>query len=76
MEAKDKEEIRQAVRERYGEIARTGPTASGIGPGASCCGQTDNIAEFSQADSCGCCGSASSVEKRSYLENKESALCF
>ena len=65
MEAKAKEEIRQAVRERYGKIARTGTVASGIDPGASCCGQTGNIAEFSPADSCGCCGSASSVEKRS-----------
>jgi arsenite methyltransferase len=65
METKNKEEIRQAVRKRYGKIARTGTSDSGIGQSASCCGQTGDIAEFIQADSCGCCGSASPVEKRS-----------
>jgi arsenite methyltransferase len=64
MEAKNKEEIREAVRERYGKIARAGNAASTLGPAGSCCGRTGAIAESSPVTSCGCCGSAFSVEER------------
>jgi arsenite methyltransferase len=65
MEAKNKEEIREAVRERYGKIARAGNAASRLGSAGSCCGRTDDMAENSPVASSGCCGSAFSVEKRS-----------
>jgi SAM-dependent methyltransferase len=40
MQTRDKEEIRQAVRESYGKVARTGTVDSVTGMDGSCCGQS------------------------------------
>ena len=55
MQTRDKEEIRQAVRESYGKVARGGAIAPIIGPETSCCGQTGPSTEKTPAASC--CGS-------------------
>jgi len=39
MKARDKEEIRTAVRDRYGKVARLGTKAAGLIPALSCCGE-------------------------------------
>ncbi len=41
MQTRDKEEIRKAVRESYGKIAKAGNNISGISPTISCCGGPD-----------------------------------
>jgi len=78
MEKKDKEKIREAVRERYGKIARAGgrktesnQTSSCCGPiqisseppqTVSCCGPSDTAAETAQSNAC--CGPPDfSIEK-------------
>ncbi len=55
MQPKDKEEIRQAVRESYGKVARGGAIAPAIGPETSCCGQSGPFTKKTPAASC--CGS-------------------
>jgi arsenite methyltransferase len=54
MQTKDKEKIRQTVRERYGNIAKSEKAVSGINPSASCCGETGNSKGKSPANPC--CG--------------------
>ena len=44
MQYKEKETIRQFVRERYGNIAKNASVVSGISPAPSCCGQTETAA--------------------------------
>ncbi len=39
MKTRDTEEIRQAVRDSYGKIARLGTKATGLIPAVSCCGE-------------------------------------
>ena len=52
MQTKDKEKIRQTVRERYGNIANSEKAVSGIDPSASCCGETGNSKGKSPANPC------------------------
>jgi SAM-dependent methyltransferase len=66
MQTKDKEEIRQTVRERYGNIAKSEKAVSGINPSASCCGETDSSNGKSPANSC-CGGPEISTEQLSAL---------
>ena len=54
MQTRDKEEIRQAVRERYGKVAKSGNPATIAGPGTSCCGKSSTSMEKISASSC--CG--------------------
>ncbi len=54
MEIEKKEEIRQAVRESYGKVARAGGITIGTSPAASCCSPSEISAEADQAESCGC----------------------
>jgi len=54
METRDKEEIREAVRETYGNVARAGGIASEPRQAPSCCGPTEILAQPTQAASC--CG--------------------
>ena len=82
METMDKEKIREAVRDRYGKIAKTRGIASEESQTVSCCGPTEISAEPPQAVSCcgpteisaepsqsaSCCGPADfSAEKMSAL---------
>ena len=54
MEAMEKEEIREAVRERYGKVARIGADASELSPATSCCGDSGVSAKpKSEASCCG-----------------------
>src|SRR5210317_836480 len=55
MQIRDKEDIRQAVRERYGQVARSGALSSIAGQETSCCGQSGPSTENASAASC--CGS-------------------
>ena len=54
METKDKEKVRQAVRESYGKIAKSVSVISGIGAGTSCCGTSENATSTNAQASC--CG--------------------
>jgi len=54
MPNKEKETIRQVVRERYGNIAKSATVVSGIGAAVSCCGQSKTAASTDSASSC--CG--------------------
>ena len=54
MEIKNKEEIRQAVRESYGKVARASGVTIGTSPAASCCSPPDTATESSQTEACGC----------------------
>ncbi|MCP4667835.1 MAG: hypothetical protein GY849_15905, partial [Deltaproteobacteria bacterium] len=47
----DKEEIREAVRERYGQIARAGGPDSGVSQASSCCGPSPVAPETIQGRS-------------------------
>jgi SAM-dependent methyltransferase len=58
----DKEEIKQAVRQRYGNIAQTRTAASKTGPPVSCCDPSPFVAETSRIESCGCPGSDTDQE--------------
>ncbi len=40
METRDKEEIRRAVRESYGKVAKLGTLAPGLSLAATCCGES------------------------------------
>jgi len=55
MQIRDKEEIRQTVRERYAKVARGGGVSSITGSETSCCGQSGPSAGNASAASC--CGS-------------------
>jgi ubiquinone/menaquinone biosynthesis C-methylase UbiE len=54
LEIEKKEEIKAAVRESYGKVARAGGIAIGTSPAVSCCSPPDTSTETSQTDSCGC----------------------
>jgi len=54
MQNKEKETIRQVVRERYGNIAKSATVVSGISTSPSCCGQSETSASTDPASSC--CG--------------------
>ncbi len=54
MQNQEKETIRQVVRERYGNIAKSATLVSGIGATTSCCGQSETVASTDSASSC--CG--------------------
>jgi SAM-dependent methyltransferase len=56
METRDKEKIRQAVRERYGEIARLENNFPGKNPGTSCCSPPGISDSPEQTTSC--CGAS------------------
>ena len=55
MQTRDKEEIRQAVRERYGKVAINNNLAAITDRATSCCGQSDTSSGKAAAESC--CGS-------------------
>ena len=52
MESRNQEEIREAVRERYGKIAKNGSAASLISKMKSCCRPSEIIAETGKTGSC------------------------
>ena len=54
METMEKEEIREAVRNSYGKIARDGGVSSKTGLKSSCCGSFENSADTDKQPSC--CG--------------------
>ncbi|MBW2711760.1 MAG: arsenite methyltransferase, partial [Deltaproteobacteria bacterium] len=54
MKTRDKEEIRKAVRDSYGKVARIGTKASGLSPALSCCGE-QGISDTKRS-SASCCG--------------------
>ena len=54
MQTKDKEKVRQAVRESYGKIAKSVSVISQIGPAESCCGTSQNATSTGVPASC--CG--------------------
>ena len=54
METKDKEKVRQAVRESYGNIAKSVSMVSGIGTAPSCCGTSENTTQANTQTPC--CG--------------------
>jgi len=54
MKTREKEEIRKAVRDSYGKIARLGTKASGLIPALSCCGE-QRISETKRSPT-SCCG--------------------
>ncbi len=54
METKDKEKVRQAVRENYGNIAKSVSMVSGIGAAPSCCGTSESATQANTQASC--CG--------------------
>ncbi len=54
MKTRDKEEIREAVRDSYGKVARLGTKASGLSPALSCCDEQGiSDAKRSPASCCG-----------------------
>jgi SAM-dependent methyltransferase len=55
MQTRYKENIRQAVRERYGKVAKGDAISSITGPATSCCGQSDT--STAKASAASCCGS-------------------
>ena len=55
MQIRDKEEIRQTVRERYAKVARSGSVSSITAPETSCCGQSGP--STGNASAASCCGS-------------------
>ena len=59
MDKTTKEVIRQAVRERYGQIANANTPAQGVNIMGSCCGESPAATGKSAAGSC--CGSGSDV---------------
>jgi SAM-dependent methyltransferase len=54
MDTIDKEKIKEAVRENYGNVAKAGGVSTGNSPTTSCCGPSDGSAETNAAASC--CG--------------------
>ncbi len=66
METIEKDEIRQAVRESYGKVAKAGGVSFGPGPATSCCGPSDIPVETTPASSC-CVGPEATPEQISSL---------
>jgi ubiquinone/menaquinone biosynthesis C-methylase UbiE len=66
MNSKDKEKVRQAVRESYGKIAKSVNIVPGIGSAPSCCGQSEQPADTSSTASC-CGGPEVTTEQLSAL---------
>ena len=66
MQTKDKEQVREAVRESYGKIAKTGNFVPEIGAAISCCGESAATAETKTAAAC-CGGPEVSPEQMSTL---------
>jgi len=66
MDKAAKEIIRQAVRNRYGNIANAGSVVSTISPGGSCCGESETAGGKNSASAC-CGGSDVSSEQLSAL---------
>jgi len=54
MQIRDKEKIRQAVRDSYGKIAKAGNIVDGLSPAPSCCGPTETSTPAGSNASC--CG--------------------
>jgi SAM-dependent methyltransferase len=54
MQPRDKEKIRQSVRDSYGKIAKAGNIVGGLSPAPSCCGPSETSAPASATASC--CG--------------------
>ena len=65
MQTKDKEEIREAVRESYGKIAKSATVITGISAAPSCCGQPHNSGQKMAAASC--CGHEATPEQTSTI---------
>ena len=65
METGEKEKIRQAVRARYGEVARSETVAPGTSPAASCCTPSTPTAQTIPMASCCSGGSSPSLENMS-----------
>ena len=65
MEIRDKEEIREAVRETYGQVAKAGDLTTGKSQPGSCCGSPETSTETTSATSCGCGIPGFSVEQMS-----------
>lgn len=68
METRDKEEVRESVRERYGKIAKAGGVKTESSQPVSCCGPTQISTEPIQTASC--CGPADTA-----TETAQSASC-
>jgi SAM-dependent methyltransferase len=66
METKDREKVRQAVRESYGNIAKSASFVTGIGESPSCCGTTERTSPTTDPGSC-CGGSEVSHEQLNAL---------
>jgi SAM-dependent methyltransferase len=66
MQTKDKEKVRQAVRESYGKIAKSVNVISEIGSRPSCCGPSQKESSTSAPDSC-CGGNEVTTEQLSGL---------
>ncbi|NQU12613.1 MAG: arsenite methyltransferase [Desulfobacteraceae bacterium] len=54
METIENENIRESVRETYGQVARAGGVDFGVSQETSCCGPSNVSTETSVAGSCGC----------------------
>ena len=67
MQNRDKEEIRQAVRERYGKVARSGNPNTIAGPETSCCGKSGTSTEKVPASSC--CGKSDTATGNASAES-------
>jgi len=65
MQTKDKEEIKEAVRESYGKIAKSTSVVTEISSAPSCCDQTDTSTEKIPAVSC--CGPGITPEQISAI---------
>ena len=65
MQTKDKEKIKEAVRESYGKIAKSTSVVSEISSAPSCCDQTDTSTEKIPAVSC--CGPGVNPEQISAI---------
>ena len=62
MQIRDKEEIRQSVRERYAKVARGGGVSSLTAPETSCCGKSGTTTGNASAASC--CDSSEITSKQ------------
>ena len=67
MKSREKEEIRKAVQERYGQIATAKAATSETSHAGACCAPSEISTETNQASPCSCSGSNFSVENMSTL---------
>ena len=67
MESREKEEIRKAVQERYGQIATAEAATSETNHAGACCAPSEISIETNQTSPCGCSVSNFSVENMSTL---------